>query len=107
MAKLWNKFLVTRRDGSHPDWPYIVLGGRDPYAPTALRAYADAVEISGGDQEFADSVRELAASFEIFAEMRGFGDPESGPHRKDDPETCRKIDQGYGTAPGHWIIHHG
>lgn len=30
------KFLVLRRDGTIPDWPWFVLGGEDPMAPGAL-----------------------------------------------------------------------
>lgn len=35
------KYLVVRRDGTAPAWPYIVLGARDPSAPAALRAYVE------------------------------------------------------------------
>jgi len=53
--KLWakttefseGKFLVVRRDGSIPAWPHFVIGARDPAAPVALRAYADAAERLG------------------------------------------------------------
>lgn len=27
------KYLVQRRDGTVPDWPWFVLGARDPIAP--------------------------------------------------------------------------
>lgn len=39
--KIFNKFLVVRRDGTVPDWPYLVLGARDPAAPAALRTLAE------------------------------------------------------------------
>ena len=28
--KLFNKFLVQRRDGSVPEWPWLVMGAADP-----------------------------------------------------------------------------
>jgi len=37
------KYLVKRRDGSVPPWPSFVLGGSDPHAAVALRAYADSI----------------------------------------------------------------
>ena len=55
MARLWRntegtregKYLVQRRDGTIPEWPYFVIGAADPAAPKALQAYADACEKSG------------------------------------------------------------
>jgi hypothetical protein len=76
------KFLVVRRDGSVPHWPHFVLGGRDPFAPIALRAYADA--IASLDLEYARSVRELADDFNAYRLDQGNGDPDAPPHRKDD-----------------------
>ena len=83
---LEGKFLVVRRDGSIPHWPHFVLGARDGYAPIALRAYADAMERDRNhDQDYVDSIRELAVDFEQYALRQGFGDPEAPPHRTDDP----------------------
>ena len=80
------KFLVVRRDGSIPAWPHFVMGARDPAAPFALRAYADAyVALGGSDQEFVESVLELADDFEAYRKREGNGDPEAKPHRKDCP----------------------
>lgn len=80
------KFLVVRRDGSVPHWPHFVLGGRDPHAPAALRAYADACGSDPNlDPEYAKSVREIANDFEAYREVHGSGDPDAPPHRKDDP----------------------
>ena len=79
------KFLVVRRDGTVPLWPHFVLGGRDPAAPAALRAYADAAERRGFDAEYVASIRELAGDFCEYSAREGDGDPEAGPHRVDDP----------------------
>lgn len=103
MAKIWvktsgiseGKFLVVRRDGSIPCWPHFVLGARDPAAPAALRAYADAfiahsVGRSGDfDRDYVESIKELANDFDRYRTKEGDGDPEVGPHRKDDPDIIK------------------
>lgn len=83
--KLWNKFLVTRRDGTVPEWPWLVIGARDPAAPAALRAYAAAARTLGMDPEYADDIDGLAADFEAYRRDHGDGDPDAPPHREDDP----------------------
>lgn len=92
--KLWNKFLVVRRDGSVPDWPYMVLGGRDPAAPAALRAYAEAARQHGMDEEYAADVEGLAADFETYRRNHGTGDPDAPPHRLDDPAVVSRLRRG-------------
>lgn len=87
------KYLVVRRDGTVPAWPKFVLGGRDPYAPVALRAYAAAFDTAHAgvpvieDRAYSDSVRELADDFERYAATAGEGDPSGAPHRTDQPEV--------------------
>ncbi len=83
------KFLVVRRDGTVPRWPHFVLGARDPYAPEALRAYVATylARAEHVDQEYADSILDLAKDFEAYRAAEGDGDPESGPHRKDHPHV--------------------
>lgn len=91
--KLWRKiknfagckFLVVRRDGTIPHWPYFVLGARDPAAPTALRCYADVASQNGCDPEYCQSIRELADDFERYRFEQGPGDPDAPPHRVDNP----------------------
>lgn len=79
------KFLVVRRDGSIPHWPHFVLGARDPFAATALRAYANAAERGKADPEYVASIRELANDFAAYRSQEGNGDPDAPPHRKDAP----------------------
>lgn len=79
------KFLVVRRDGTIPTWPHFVLGARDPAVPSALRSYAAEARRRGFDEAYCASVEELAADFEAYRALHGDGDPESGPHRTDDP----------------------
>lgn len=81
------KFLVVRRDGSIPAWPHFVLGARDPAAPAALNAYADASERLGVDAEYVTSIRDLASDFARYRQEAGDGDPEAPPHRTDDPSV--------------------
>lgn len=99
MSGLWRygdrapegKYLVTRRDGTIPDWPSMVLGAKDPAAPAALLAYADESERLGYDPVFVADVRRLAGEFEAYCANYGKGDPDAPPHRKDDPETLEKM----------------
>ncbi len=93
--KLWDKFLVVRRDGSVPEWPYFVMGARDPMVPAALRAYADKAEKLGiGDQEWWDDLRGQAGDFERYLSENGEGDPGAPPHRIDDPAVVSRIKAG-------------
>lgn len=95
--KLWRKtkgleggkYLVVRRDGTIPRWGHFVLAAADPWAPDALRAYADAAAAGGADQDYTDSIRELATEFEEWREENGQGDPGAGPHRQDDPSIAQ------------------
>lgn len=104
MAGLWyknpetkgGKFLVQRRDGSVPKWPWFVLGGRDPAAPAALRAYANEAERLGMDPQYVADVRQLAMEYEDYRADNGDGDPDAGRHRVDDPLIIEKMTQGRG-----------
>ncbi|MHB1524908.1 MAG: hypothetical protein ACYCZN_01285 [Candidatus Dormibacteria bacterium] len=96
------KYLVQRRDGSVPDWPYFVLGARDPAAPMALRTYANVCEALGLDAAYVRDVRRLATDFEAFLAGHGSGDPDAARHRTDDPAIVAKMavakDAGGGSA---------
>lgn len=103
--KLWaktkeffeGKFLVIRRDGSVPAWPHFVLGARDPAAPVALRAYAEACELAGNDPEYVASLRDLAIDFDNYRLVEGEGDADAPPHRKDDPDVIAVMRGGVAT----------
>lgn len=92
--KLFDKFLAVRRDGTVPDWPYLVIGARDPAAPAALRAYADEAERLGMDQEYVNDIRGQAGDFDRYRREHGDGDPDAPAHRPDDPETVARIKAG-------------
>lgn len=85
------KFLVLRRDGSIPDWPYFVIGAADPAAPFALTAYADAAEDLDMDPQYVTDLRALADEFEAWRIANGEGDPDAPKHRTDDPEIIAKL----------------
>ena len=89
------KYLVVRRDGTVPAWPHFVLGARDPAAPIALVAYAKECERLGFDPEYVQSLLELAGDFTDYQLKEGEGDPESGPHRTDDPAVIMAM-RGFG-----------
>jgi hypothetical protein len=88
------KYLVLRRDGSGPKWPHFVLGGKDPAAPAALRAYARACHNLGYDHAYVRDIHKLAWQFEGYQALNGntwsYPTPDSQPpdgvrHRVDDP----------------------
>ncbi len=85
------KFLVVRRDGTVPLWPHFVLGARDPAAPAALRAYANAADVLGLDSEYISSILELANDFDNYRLNEGTGDADAAPHRKDDPRVIHAM----------------
>jgi len=92
--KLTDKYLVVRRDGTVPDWPYLVMGARDPIVPAALRAYADEAERLGYDAEWIADIRGQAGDFERYRAEHGDGDPDAPLHRTDDPTTVARIKAG-------------
>jgi hypothetical protein len=97
MVKVWakdpdgkapeGKFLVVRRDGTVPAWPHFVMGARDPCVPIALRAYAAKAQSLKYDPDYVLSILDLARDFEAYRAEHGNGDPDAGPHRKDDPDV--------------------
>lgn len=91
------KFLVVRRDGTVPDWPHFVLGARDPAAPAALRAYADAASKAGLDAEYVSSIFDLADDFDRYRAAAGEGDADAAPHRTDDPAVITAMREHEGT----------
>jgi hypothetical protein len=91
------KFLLKRRDGSIPEWPYFALGARDPAAPAALRAYASAALQCGMAAGYATAVYRLADEFDTYRRAHGNGDPDRGRHRRDDPATITEMRKGRST----------
>lgn len=102
MARLFDKYLVLRRDGTVPDWPYLVMGAADPGVPHAIRAYADWMtsNIYGLDPEYLSDLYRLADSFEEWRRTHTTGDPDAPAHRTDDPEVVSRIKAG--STPDGW-----
>lgn len=92
------KYLVLRRDGTVPKWPYFVIAAADPAAPLALHAYADAATMYGMDYEYARDLHQLAAEFFRWRKEHPevVGDPDASRHRTDDPEIIAKMREGHG-----------
>jgi hypothetical protein len=99
------KYLVLRRDGTVFEHPSFVLGGRDPIADVALRAYAEEVyrimehdpaqaKLLGLTPEMAAGVLDLADIFSEYRKQHGTSDPGMGPHRKDDPAIIARMREG-------------
>jgi|SRR4051812_45060787 hypothetical protein len=88
------KYLVQRRDGTVPDWPYFVVGASDPVAPTALVAYAFEASKRGMDPEYVNDLYRLAEEFEQWRVEHGEGDPDAPRHRTDDPAIIAKMKRG-------------
>ncbi len=85
------KYLVQRRDGTVPDWPYFVLGAADPAASSALCHYADACNRLGFDAEYVADVLALADQFDEWRNDHTTGDPDAPKHRTDDPGVIAKM----------------
>lgn len=85
------KYLVQRRDGTIPIWPYFVIAASDPAAPAALRAYAEAAEECEMDPAFVADIRTLADDFVLWRDANGTGNPDAPPHRTDDPAIIAKL----------------
>jgi hypothetical protein len=88
------KYLVLRRDGTVPDWPYIVMGAGDPAVPAALLAYASAADMYGMHTEYVDDIRNLADEFRVWRQEHGEGDPDAPRHRTDDPAVIARMKRG-------------
>lgn len=88
------KYLVQRRDGTVPDWPYFVIGAADPCASSALMAYAWRAEQQGLDPQYVADIRELAREFDDYLNSHPQGDPDAPRHRQDDPEIVAKLKNG-------------
>ena len=105
MARLWRntdgtregKYLVTRRDGTTPEWPYFVMAASDPAVPTALRAYAEACKVHKMDPDYVSDLEALASDFAAWRLAHGSGDPDAPRHREDDPATIAKMQQAQGS----------
>lgn len=93
------KYLVQRRDGTVPEWPYFVLGAKDPCAPDALRSLALAAAVHGLDRQYVLDVGRLADAFDAYRQQHGVGDPDALPYRKDDPATIAKMNGETPVAP--------
>jgi len=101
MAKLWDKYLVVRRDGSVPEWPYLVMAATDPAVPGAIRAYADTCKLDEAlDPEYVADLYRLADSFDEWRVTHHLGDPDAPPHRLDDPNVVCRIRAG--STPDGW-----
>jgi hypothetical protein len=90
------KYLVVKRDGSVPNFPYFVLGARDPWAPDALRAYAVAAKNGGADDRYVQDIYRMAIEFEAFRDVHGTGQPDADEpaERIDDPNIIKLMTEG-------------
>lgn len=87
------KYLVKRRDGTVPAWPWFVLGAADPAAPHAILFYAHYCEMIGMDPQYVRDLRVLAAEFEAWRRSHEAGDPDAPRHRPDDPATVAEMER--------------
>lgn len=93
------KYLVKRRDGTVPEWPWFVLGARDPHAVVALRAYAESIAADPDcHPDLPASIRRTADEWDAYRAEHGPGDPTRGRHRVDDPATVAEM-RGERTTP--------
>lgn len=91
------KYLVRRRDGTIPEWPWFVLGARDPMVPWTLRFYAVLGFVMGQLKwGYACSLWQFAREMREYRRTHGNGDPGMGRHRVDDPATIAEMRKGGG-----------
>jgi hypothetical protein len=90
------KYLVLRRDGTVPPWPWFVLGAGDEAAVDAVLAYADKGEALGYDPQYVQDLRVMAVEWEAWRRDHGKGYPDAVRHRVDDPETVARMARGQG-----------
>lgn len=88
------KYLVLRRDNTVLSGPYFVLGPRDSAARWAMRAYSVAAWFHGMDWRFVKSCWHHAGLMTTYRKSHGDGDPDRGPHRKDDPAVVSRMLEG-------------
>lgn len=101
-SKIWQhrddikggKFLVLRRDNTVFPGPHFVLGPRDPAAARAMREYAIEARRLGYHPEFVASCFDHADMMAVYRAEHGDGDPDRGPHRKDDPAVVDRMLEG-------------
>ena len=103
MSGLWRnrpdtpegKYLVQRRDGSIPRWPWFVIGANDPAAPAALREYADEAERLGMDFRYVEDIRAMAEDWQASQIAYGTtGDPDAAPDLVDDQSVVEMMRKG-------------
>lgn len=90
------KYLVLRRDNTVPDWPWFVLGARDPMAAWALWVYSWLGIFFTRNWSYLRGVNRLSWDFYDHRMLFGKGDPEKGPHREDDPWVIYRMRHGRG-----------
>lgn len=93
------KYLLIRRDGTIPEWPFFAIGAKDPCASKALLAYANEAERIGMNLDYVRDIIKLAQQFHEYRIEHGHGDPDRGRHRKDDPATIEKMRKGSPAVP--------
>ena len=91
------KYMLVRRDGTVPEWPFFAIGAKDPCAPAALRAYAEEARRLKMNSDYVNDIYTLAGEFARYRFDHGDGDPDRGRHRIDDPATVAKMRGGKGT----------
>jgi len=90
------KYLVTRRDGTVPEWPYFVIGAKDAAVPLTLKVYAIVAFLLGYEWQYVKDVWKMSGEFAEYRKTHGNGDPDAPRHREDDPATIEKMRGGFG-----------
>jgi len=85
------KYLVQRRDGTVPAWPWFVVGAADPAAPAALREYARVGRHFGFDESYCADIEHLADEFSAWRADNTTGDPGAPKHRTDNPDVVARM----------------
>jgi hypothetical protein len=91
------KYLVLRRDDTVPEWPWFVLGARDPMASWALWFYSWVGIFYERNWAYLRGCNRKSWEFYRYRQTAGKGDPGKGRHRKDNPAVILRMREGRGT----------
>lgn len=87
-----DKYLVVRRDGTTPRWPYFVLGAKDIASVEALRTYARIASLHHYDDSYVQDVVARADAFNAYRLEHGESVADTFNSRNDVPMIIRAIE---------------
>ena len=94
--KKLGKYLVTRMDGTVPDWPWFVLGANDVLAHAALETYEHGAGVAGVNRGYRELLKAVRLEFTRWQERNSL----DGTPWEDSPEDVAQDPVMVGLATG-------